>query len=420
MSKKPKIQVIKVENHKNVFRPKRFPPQPRMYLELIENKDKIKQDLINKEYIPKNTQSVKPSNDYNFNKEPDIKENYVDDSDNQQSDVESEEKNYSDNSDDSDVENNSRKQKSRSVEKNNYSDSDSSSNSDSDYNPKKGYKLSKSRSRSASSSSDSDDDSEDSDDGLNKRIKQLLKKDKPSSNRSTPDRYSLGKNKEESRERNYEPAPSLSELEKQGIYQQKKFMRDLNQTTVEEQNEEDLKRELLYKFEILKKSYSNVNFPEFTIHSDYTSMLKTYEMSVKKVTLDSNVDNYKTYLIYGFMGVEFVLGNWFKFDMQGFTQQQIVSMNSYEKLLIELGEKSYVPQASNWPVEVRLLFMILLNAGFFIVTKMLMKKTGSNLLSMINNMNIPQTSNTPQNSDNSPGKRKMKGPNINLGDIPDI
>ena len=52
MSKKPKIQVIKVENHKNVFRPKRFPPQPRMYLELIENKDKIKQDLINKEYIP--------------------------------------------------------------------------------------------------------------------------------------------------------------------------------------------------------------------------------------------------------------------------------------------------------------------------------------------------------------------------------
>jgi hypothetical protein len=409
MSKKPKIQVIKVENHKTAFRPKRFPPQPRMYLELIENKDKIKQDLINKEYIPKNTLQPQVKTDV----ENEV-EDFHDDSDNQQQS--DKEVNYSD----SDSENEMQKSRSKSIDKEENSDSENYSDSDSDYKPKKGYKLSKSRSRSRSSSSDdssSDDDDDDDDGGLNKRIKQLLQKDKSSSNRSTPDRYSIGKNNRD--EKLYEPAPSLSELEKQGIYQQKKFMRDLNQTSIEEQNEEDLKRELLYKFEILKKSYSNVNLPEFTIHSDYTSMLKTYEMTVKKVTLDSNVDNYKTYLIYGFMGVEFVLGNWFKFDMQGFTQQQIVSMNSYEKLLIELGEKSYVPQASNWPVEVRLLFAILLNAGFFIVTKMIMKKTGSNLLSMINNMNSNNT-NPSSTPDMNAAKRKMKGPNINLGDIPDI
>ena len=412
MSKKPKIQVIKVENHKTAFRPKRFPPQPRMYLELIENKDKIKQDLINKEYIPKSIFQPQVKNtEFSTEKEPEIIDEYPDDSDVQ----EQGDKDISDSDSDNEM------QKSKSIGRDENSDSDNYSDSDSDYKPKKGFKLSKSRSRSRSSSSDdssSDDDSDD-DGGLNKRIKQLLQKDKSSSNRSTPDRYSLGKNNNRE-EKLYEPAPSLSELEKQGIYQQKKFMRDLNQTTVDEQNEEDLKRELLYKFEILKKSYSNVNLPEFTIHSDYTSMLKTYEMTVKKVTLDSNVDNYKTYLIYGFMGVEFVLGNWFKFDMQGFTQQQIVSMNSYEKLLIELGEKSYVPQASNWPIEVRLLFTILLNAGFFIVTKMIMKKTGSNLLSMINNMNSNPTSNSPSNADINSAKRKMKGPNINLGDIPDI
>ncbi len=28
------------------------------------------------------------------------------------------------------------------------------------------------------------------------------------------------------------------------------------------------------------------------------------------------------------------------FDMEGFTQQQLLSMNSYEKLLLELGEEN--------------------------------------------------------------------------------
>ena len=101
--------------------------------------------------------------------------------------------------------------------------------------------------------------------------------------------------------------------------------------------------------------------------------------------------------------------------MQGFTQQQILSMNSYEKLLIELGEKSYISTSSKWPVEVRLLGLIVINAGFFIISKMIMKKTGANLLGMINNMNMPQQ----YQSNQQQKKKKMKGPDIDLDNIPD-
>jgi hypothetical protein len=206
--------------------------------------------------------------------------------------------------------------------------------------------------------------------------------------------------------------PTLAELEQRGTYRGETHLRDINQVNMGEQENEDRKRELLFKFDLLKKSYPNSSIPEFSIHSDLTTMQKSYDDSVRRLSLDSTVENYKTYLIGGFMLVEFIFGNFLGFDMQGFTQQQIVSMNSYEKLLIELGEKSYVPKGSKWPVELRLLFLIIMNAAFFIVSKMIMKKTGANLMNMINGMNTSSVRPSAR-------KRKMRGPNINLDDIPE-
>ena len=188
--------------------------------------------------------------------------------------------------------------------------------------------------------------------------------------------------------------------------------------TSSEHNDEDKKRELIFKFDLLKKSYPLAagSIPEYTIHSNLQEMQKTYDMTVRKLSLDSSVESYKTYLIGGFMVVEFVFGNFLGFEMEGFTQQQIISMHSYEKILIEIGEKSYVPTGSKWPVELRLLSVIIMNAGFFIVGKMIMKKTGANLLNMVNSMN----SNNNSTTNTQKQKRKMKGPDINLQDIPDL
>ena len=197
--------------------------------------------------------------------------------------------------------------------------------------------------------------------------------------------------------------PTLDELQNKGNVNDNHYIPEDNML-----DDEDKKRELLFKFELLKKSYKNAEIPEFTIHTDYKTIEHTYEDTLRRLSLDSTVENYKTFLIGGFMATEYILGNFLKFNMKGFTQQQLVNMSSYERLLIELGEKSYIPKSKQWPVEVRLLFLILFNAAIFVVSNMLMKGTGGNLLNMMNNMGNNVTKK----------KRKMKGPEIDIDDLP--
>lgn len=152
-------------------------------------------------------------------------------------------------------------------------------------------------------------------------------------------------------------------------------------------DEDDQKRELLFKFHRLKKTYPKVNLPEFNMLSNHDNMRRTYDSTVKNLAIDSTVETYKSYLMMGFMGCEIVLGK-IGFDMEGYTQQQTLYMNKYEKLLIELGEKSYVPSSINkWPVEIRLMALVLFQTTIFIVAKIIAKKTNVNLLQMYNSVN---------------------------------
>jgi hypothetical protein len=152
-------------------------------------------------------------------------------------------------------------------------------------------------------------------------------------------------------------------------------------------DEDDKKRELLFKFKRLKKTYPKADIPHFDMMSNHENMKRTYDSTMKNLAIDSTVETYKSYLMMGFMGCEIVLGK-VGFDMEGYTQQQTLYMNKYEKLLIELGEKSYVPASINkWPVEIRLMALVLFQTTIFIISKIIAKKTNVNLLQMYNSVN---------------------------------
>jgi len=455
---KQSLKVIKVplssEEKLNTMKPQTFPRMPILYLELLENKKKIRPELIGKDYIPKDggnsfssePQQQSPSNNYDLQRvdtpPPASSVPIIDDEDEEYIRIrrqQQEDERRQQQGDDVDImrmrqqeedeyERNRRKQQQQQQEEEEFS--------------RKAQRLQQQqqedeikRQQQLMSEDPLDKFIKQNQNvepvplspssNLSDRLKELLKEethpaprqDKYSKQRAVNENVNY-RSVENYRSQEKKLPPSLAELEAKGNLFRPNDIREIRPPTKFEQEEEDLKRELMFKIDLLKKSYPNSTIPEFSIHSEYNAMKKTYDSTVKRLSLDSTVENYKTYLIGAFMGCEFVLGNYLGFDMEGFTQQQILTMSSYDTLLIELGEKSYIPQGSNWPVEIRLLGLVLINVAFFIFGKIVLKKTGSNFMGMLNSMNNKSVN---QNTASVPQqKRRMKGPEISIDTLDEI
>ncbi len=212
-------------------------------------------------------------------------------------------------------------------------------------------------------------------------------------------------------------APSLGEIQSgRGPVTDEKGIRDINYVTKDEENEVGKKRDILFKFKSLRKLYKEAIIPEFTEYTDIKTLEREYESVVRQLSLDATVENYRKYLTIGFFVLEVVMTNFFKFEeIRGFTQQQLLGMNQYERILFQIGEKSYFSGKKSWPPEVQLIGMILLNGAVFVGSKMLFKATGSNILAMLNPQ--PTSSGPPHASQPVGHKPKMRGPEINIDQL---
>lgn len=176
-------------------------------------------------------------------------------------------------------------------------------------------------------------------------------------------------------------APTLQDLQ-----QQKKVVIDKEYKYADDDEETQKERNAMYfKCEVLRRMHPNMPVPEFTPYSDPKIMKQKIDMFTEKIALNTTVDNWKRYLIIGVMICEVVLGK-LSFDMEGFAQQQITQMSTYDQLLVEIAEKNQKKAQSKWGPETRLCLMLSLNTVLFVVSKTLSKNSGFNLLGTINSM----------------------------------
>jgi len=127
--------------------------------------------------------------------------------------------------------------------------------------------------------------------------------------------------------------------------------------------------EYLWRFRILKKAYPHRSIPEFNHLSDLTIMKDTYHRMVREIRLDKKLSTWQKILIYGAKGTEYISTNMLGIDIEGFATSELAEIDKYNELLIELGDRPYTNIGGSLPVEMKLIFMMMTQAGIFYMMK---------------------------------------------------
>lgn len=185
----------------------------------------------------------------------------------------------------------------------------------------------------------------------------------------------------------------------------------------DEDEQEDLEEtveEYIIKFKTLKRSYPNYQYPDYSSYTDLATIKSMYKETFKMIQLDETVDSYKTWLMAGFFLIE-CAGLYMGMDFKGFTKFQHKKMQKYERLLIELGEKKHMSFMNNWPVEVRLLGIIIFDAAVFYIGKIMKSYIGGDIFEILSSVfGLP----ADIGSGKTEGpKVRMRGPSTKPDDI---
>ena len=432
MTKQKGIKFVKVETDRPLltFYPPKYELEPRLYMEMLENKAKVKPTIRSTEWISKKTSSYSASvNEERITSEssqqenkpksppksPQKKQKIIDitnASDNDLKNFENkalENKYNDDKSDDLDNLKGSIKfgfknrLKQRRDERSNDDDRRDERRSRDD-DDRRDERRSRDDDRRDERRSRHDEDrrderrSRDDDD----RDERRSRDDEKKKDESPLSKMLKGEVDESPREEAKSPSqqlpqqqvsnipPSLSEITEGRVQVDSNGIRSLDYITSDERDEQEKKRDLLNKFAKLKKEYHNAHVPNHTEHTDLMTLQKDYTSIKKQLEIDAKALRYKQWLLYSFLGLEILLLNFGSFDdIRGFYNYQNNCINQYESLLFELGEKNYIQDEKKWPVEIRLVGVVAMNAAFFIGGKWAERKYGVNILTLFNPMNIP-------------------------------
>jgi hypothetical protein len=204
--------------------------------------------------------------------------------------------------------------------------------------------------------------------------------------------------------------PSLTEIEEGGAFSG--GIRNLNFVSKQTLEEEAKLREYLFKWELIRNANKDkaAELPKFTIHNKLDQVVSAYDDWNRKTQIPIVINRYRKWLIGSFHAIQW-LAPTIGLDMTGFVEQQKEEMDEYEKLLIELGEKSWMPKSS-WPVELRIVLAVLGSALSFAAQKMVIDSIMGGEAKP-GQARAPITPPKPQNI-----SKPMPKPSIKLADLP--
>jgi hypothetical protein len=175
-------------------------------------------------------------------------------------------------------------------------------------------------------------------------------------------------NDEEEEEPSKHDDPKHEESARQpSIYDYDEDEEDEEKDTREQQEEE--RSDILWSLKKLKKHYDPKKFPHYDEFTSTSTLKRILKEIKREVILDENVNQTRQWLVMGWWAMEKVGTEYLSIDLSGFTAYETQNMNEYQKVLVEIGERSYLNWSEGFPPELKLLFLMLTHAALFHVKK---------------------------------------------------
>jgi AAA ATPase containing von Willebrand factor type A (vWA) domain len=137
--------------------------------------------------------------------------------------------------------------------------------------------------------------------------------------------------------------------------------------------------DILWSLKKLKRYHDIKSFPHYDEFTPLNELKRILKEVKREAILDENVSQTRQYITMVWFAVEKVCTEYLSIDLSGFTAYETQHMNEYQKVLIEIGERSYLNWSEGFPPELKLLYLMLTHAALFHV-----KKTTTNLTDLVN------------------------------------
>jgi hypothetical protein len=220
-------------------------------------------------------------------------------------------------------------------------------------------KIKKDRSRSPSRSK-SRSRSRSRSESRNPRSRSRKKKEKSDSDKSRSSSRSKSRS-DSSRSKSRSRSRSRSRKREKG-----------KEEELDDDDDYTLKLKNLKKF--CEKNNVKIEIPEVTEFTPLDKKKSMYKMAMKELSFSQKEKRQRLFLKACFSLTELLYKTVGFKQIDGFAQAQMDEMDSYSKLMMELGERDYMNFGSKFPVEVKLGALILLNSIVFCIFGTTMSK----------------------------------------------
>lgn len=165
---------------------------------------------------------------------------------------------------------------------------------------------------------------------------------------------------------------------------------ELRQFLMSEPTEEELQDEYRALLKRVGRLYPYLEIEIPPRGTPSRRLRRLYNYYVDEVTQAEGLEKYKIVIIIVAAVIESI-GKKFNLPIDGYAKLQRDNMASYHAMLVELGDRHYFGFADSWPVEVRIGGMMLMNALFLVLGRLLLEGDTMNILmgAVQNNRQIP-------------------------------